>query len=147
MLIYPQIVANDYEIPPLSSPPSFCSKKSTIDCPKCREEISLNDCFKDKAAENELRTATIRCTNQDCPWEGPSKFYMVGLLFVVYSTVMIRYPMLSNVAGTQCSISIEPSTAWVLSLSRPQLGATPLKFGPTRGGKEACGRALMLNLM
>jgi hypothetical protein len=49
-------------------------------CPKCSEEISLDECFKDKAAENELKTATIKCTNQDCPWEGPGKFYMVKLV-------------------------------------------------------------------
>ena len=59
---------------------SFYSKKSSIDCPRCGEEISLDDCFKDKAAEIELKSATIKCTNQDCPWEGPSKFYMVCLL-------------------------------------------------------------------
>lgn len=57
----------------------ICSKKLTIDCPKCGDDISLDDCFKDKAAENELKTAIIRCINQDCPWEGPSKFYMVWL--------------------------------------------------------------------
>ena len=51
-----------------------------IACPKCGEEISLNDCFKDKAAENELKTATIKCTNQDCPWEGPSQSYKVLLI-------------------------------------------------------------------
>ena len=61
---------------------SYCSKKSTIDCPKCGEEISLNDCFKDKAAENELKTAIIKCTNQNCPWEGPSKFYTVCLFYL-----------------------------------------------------------------
>ena len=49
-----------------------------FNCPKCGEEISLDECFKDKAAENELKTATIKCTNQDCPWEGPGKFYMVS---------------------------------------------------------------------
>ena len=46
-------------------------------CPKCGEEILLDECFKDKAAENELKSATIKCINQDCPWEGPSKFYKV----------------------------------------------------------------------
>ena len=55
-----------------------CSKKVNFNCPKCAEEISLNECFKDKAAENELKTATIKCTNQDCPWEGPGKFYVVS---------------------------------------------------------------------
>ena len=53
-----------------------------FNCPKCSEfeEISLDECFKDKAAENELKTATIMCSNQDCPWEGPGKFYMVLIL-------------------------------------------------------------------
>ena len=55
-----------------------CSKKLNFNCPKCAEEISLDECFKDKAAENELKTATIKCTNQDCPWEGPGKFYVVS---------------------------------------------------------------------
>ena len=59
-----------------------CSKKTIINCPKCGEEISLDDCFKDKAAENELKSATIKCTNQDCPWEGPGKFYMVRSNFI-----------------------------------------------------------------
>ena len=53
------------------------SKKTIFNCPKCSEEISLDECFKDKAAENELKTATIKCINQDCPWEGLGKFYMV----------------------------------------------------------------------
>ena len=51
----------------------------TFNCPKCSEEISLDEYFKDKAAENELKTATIKCTNQDCPWEGLGKFYMVAI--------------------------------------------------------------------
>ena len=34
---------------------------------------------KDKAAENELKTATIKCTNQGCPWQGPGRFYMVSI--------------------------------------------------------------------
>ena len=55
-----------------------CSKKTRKTCPKCGEEISLNECFKDKAAENELKAATIKCTNQDCPWEGLGRFYKVG---------------------------------------------------------------------
>ena len=54
-----------------------CSKKTIFNCPKCSEEISLDECFKDKAAENELKTATVKCTNQDCSWEGLGKFYMV----------------------------------------------------------------------
>ena len=57
---------------------SISNKSGLITCPKCGEEISLDDCFKDKAAENELKSATIKCTNQDCPWEGPSKFYKVS---------------------------------------------------------------------
>lgn len=55
-----------------------CSNTETkIACVKCGEEISLDDCFKDRAAENELKTVTIRCANQDCPWEGPGQFYKV----------------------------------------------------------------------
>ena len=53
------------------------SNKLRISCPKCGEEVSLNECFKDKAAERELKTAIIKCINQDCPWEGPGKFYKV----------------------------------------------------------------------
>ena len=60
---------------------SLCRKRH-LPCPKCGEEISLDDCFKDKAAENELKTATIKCTNQDCPWEGSSKFYKVSRVCV-----------------------------------------------------------------
>ena len=56
-----------------------CSKKVNFNCPKCAEEISLDECFKDKAAENELKTATIKCTNQGCPWEGSGKFFMVSI--------------------------------------------------------------------
>ena len=56
---------------------TFFSKKPKVTCLKCGEEIALDDCFKDRAAENELKNATIRCTNQDCPWEGPSQFYKV----------------------------------------------------------------------
>ena len=41
------------------------------------KKILLNECFKDKAAENELKTTTIKCRNQDCPWEGPGQFYKV----------------------------------------------------------------------
>ena len=55
-------------------------KNAVVVCPKCREEISLEECFKDKAVENELKTATIKCTNQDCPWEGPGEFYKVSFL-------------------------------------------------------------------
>ena len=55
-----------------------CRKKFIFACPKCGEEISLDECFKDKAAENELKSATIKCTNQNCPWEGPGKFYKVA---------------------------------------------------------------------
>ena len=53
------------------------SKTLNMACPKCGEEISLDECFKDKAAENELKSTTIKCVNQDCPWEGPSNFYKV----------------------------------------------------------------------
>ena len=60
--------------------PLFCRKKLIISCPKCGEEISLDDCFKDKAVENELKTAIIKCTNQDCPWEGPGQYYKVAKL-------------------------------------------------------------------
>ena len=55
--------------------------KLIFSCPKCGDDISLDDCFKDKAAENELKSATIKCINQDCPWEGPGKFYMVNITF------------------------------------------------------------------
>ena len=55
-------------------------KKLTLVCPKCGEDISLDECFKDRAAENELQTATIKCINQDCPWEGPGKLYKVLLM-------------------------------------------------------------------
>ena len=55
----------------------ICSKKTRKACPKCGEEISLNECFKDKAAENELKAASIKCTNKDCPWEGLGRFYKV----------------------------------------------------------------------
>ena len=48
-------------------------------CPRCGAEVVLNECFKDRAAENELKTATIKCSNQECPWEGPGQFYMVRL--------------------------------------------------------------------
>ena len=58
-------------------------KKLILPCPKCGEEISLDECFKDRAAENELKTTTIKCTNQDCPWEGPGKFYKVDICTVV----------------------------------------------------------------
>ena len=68
---------------------STCRKKLRIPCPKCGEEISLDECFKDKAAENELKTATIKCTNQDCPWEGPGKYYKVNSLYC--NCVYIRY--------------------------------------------------------
>ena len=53
------------------------SKKSSLTCPRCGEEVALNECFKDRAAENELKTATIKCSNQECPWEGPGQFYKV----------------------------------------------------------------------
>ena len=56
----------------------FCRKKPITSCPKCGEEISLDDCFKDKAVENELKTATIKCINQDCPWEGSGQYYKVA---------------------------------------------------------------------
>ena len=75
---------------------SYHSKKTAISCPKCGEKISLEDCFKDKAAENELKSATIiTCTNQDCPWEGLGKYYVVrtskslqALLPVLWSAVI-----------------------------------------------------------
>ena len=47
-------------------------------CPKCSEDVSLDECYQDEAAENELKTATIRCANQDCPWEGPGIFFRVS---------------------------------------------------------------------
>ena len=60
--------------------PHVCSKKTLIPGPKCSEEISLDECFEDKAAENELKTAmaTIKCTNQDSPWEDPGQLLMVS---------------------------------------------------------------------
>ena len=63
-------------------------KKTAINCPKCGEEISLDDCFKDKAAENELKSATLECTNQDCPWEGFGKYYMVRSLQALLPGIM-----------------------------------------------------------
>ena len=54
------------------------SKKKTLKCPKCAEEISLDECFKDKAAEKELKTTTIMCTNRGCSWEGLGQFFMVS---------------------------------------------------------------------
>ena len=54
------------------------SKKKILVCPEFAEEISLEDCFKDKSAEKKMVTGTIKCTNQDCPWEGPGQFYMVS---------------------------------------------------------------------
>ena len=70
-----------------------CSKKTvTLKCPKCAEEISLDECFKDKAAENELKTTIIRCTNQDCLWEGPEQFFMVS-----YSTSIMTSYSIPNI--------------------------------------------------
>ena len=60
---------------------SAYSDKSKTSCPKCGEEILLDDCFKDKAVENELKTTTIKCINQDCPWEGLGRYYKVLLYF------------------------------------------------------------------
>ena len=83
------------------------SKKATLKCPKCAEEISLDECFKDKAAENELKTATIKCTNQGCPWQGPGRFYMVstkvtGLwLYLFYACSIL----------TDCQVAISSSIA------------------------------------
>ena len=54
------------------------SGKTNITCLRCGEEISLEECFKDRAAENELKTAIIKCANQDCPWEGPGQYYKVN---------------------------------------------------------------------
>ena len=39
--------------------------------------MSLDECFRDKAVENELKTAVVKCINQDCPWEGLGKYYKV----------------------------------------------------------------------
>ena len=63
--------------------------KLIFSCPKCGDDISLDDCFKDKAAENELKSATIKCINQDCPWEGPGKFYKVQCINKMYSKIIV----------------------------------------------------------
>ena len=46
-------------------------------CPRCGEEITLDRLFRDKAVERELKTTTVKCSNQDCPWKGLGECYKV----------------------------------------------------------------------
>ena len=52
-------------------------------CPCCGEEITLNRLNRDRAAERELKTTTIKCTNQACPWIGPGQSYKVWVKHIL----------------------------------------------------------------
>jgi hypothetical protein len=41
-----------------------------LKCPKCGEKIVLQECFPDKALQQELTTLVLRCGNKDCSWKG-----------------------------------------------------------------------------
>ena len=53
--------------------------QSTFNCPVCGEENIVENCFRDRAVEYELRNSTLKCLNPSCPWEGESRFYQVCL--------------------------------------------------------------------
>lgn len=76
--IFMTIIIIAYENYLLSISIIMHSKQSSITCQRCGEKVLLNECFKDKAAENELKTTTVKCRNQECPWEGPGQFYKVS---------------------------------------------------------------------
>jgi hypothetical protein len=56
-----------------------CSAGSMFICPLCETEVSVAECFRDKAFTMEFKKATIQCTSPACPWEGKSDEYKVQL--------------------------------------------------------------------
>ena len=53
-----------------------------IKCPRpwCGAEFKLEKCFRDKAAELELASSVLGCSNTGCPWTGDSQHYNVSYL-------------------------------------------------------------------
>ena len=49
--------------------------KKTLMCPKCAEEISLEDCFKDKATEMEFQKKTVWPSNVPTKTDLGMQFY------------------------------------------------------------------------
>ena len=58
----------------------FLGRKDTeaFICKRCNFPFTLNDTFKDKAVQNELKLATFPCYNPTCPWVGSNIKYKVS---------------------------------------------------------------------
>ena len=54
---------------------SLSVRESKFFCPKCNEEVQAKSCFKDRAAEGELKNVSLHCLNDGCDWRGPSSDY------------------------------------------------------------------------
>ena len=54
---------------------SLTFRNSKFFCPKCNEEVPAKSCFKDRAAEGELKKVSLHCLNDGCGWCGPSSDY------------------------------------------------------------------------
>ena len=55
----------------------FSCKKSIV-CNKCSTVTSLEDLFRDKAVERELREVLFPCTYKHCTWQGKNLEYRVS---------------------------------------------------------------------
>jgi hypothetical protein len=60
-----------------------CSDGYMFICPLCEAEVSVTECFRDRAVTMELKKATIQCTSPDCPWQGRSDEYKVGMFVIM----------------------------------------------------------------
>ena len=57
---------------------NICSNAAKFACVKCKAEISMEECFQDRAATMELKKATLQCISPGCSWQGSSEEYLVS---------------------------------------------------------------------
>ena len=50
---------------------------SVFYCKRCDHYVPLDDAFKDRAVQNELKKALFPCFNPSCPWIGSNTNYRV----------------------------------------------------------------------
>ena len=55
-------------------------------CSKCSTETSLENLFRDKAIERDLRKVSFSCTHKHCTWKGINLEYRVIKLQYWYAT-------------------------------------------------------------
>ncbi len=55
----------------------YCRNVAAFKCVKCKTDVYVDDCFKDRAVTNDLRKATLECISPGCSWKGSSNEYQV----------------------------------------------------------------------